>query len=225
MSEKSVFDFNSVVETATRVVTQPRQYYLGMPGTGGFTDPLIFVAVMGFVAGLIGAFLSLFSSGHVAGMSFGLVSIITMPIIAIVGCFISGMIMFAVWRLMGSTEDYETAFRCVAFSMVVFPAFPILGLVPYLGTIAADVWWIWLMILASIGTHKLDKQKSMIALGVLGVVLLLIGLSGEHTQRNMEARIDEFNEKMTEFNNMSPEEMGEAAGQFLKGLEKGKNDL
>ena len=224
MLEKSKFDFNSVVATAKQVVTRPRQFYREMPKTGGFTDPLIFIAVMGIAAGVIGAVFSLFSSGHVAGMSFGLVSAITMPIIAIVGCFIGGMIVFAAWRLMGSTEDYQTAFRCVAFSTVIFPVFPVLGLVPYLGTIASDAWWIWLMILASIGTHNLDKGNSMMVLGVLGAVMVLVGLSGEYTQRHMEARFHEFNEKMTEFNNMSPEEMGEAAGQFLNGLEKATND-
>jgi hypothetical protein len=224
MPENSIFDFNSVLETATQVVTRPRQFYQEIPKTGGYTDPLIFVAVMGVAAGLIGAVFSLFSSGHVAGLSFGLISVFTMPIIAIAGCFISGTIMFAVWRLMGSVEDYQTAFRCVAFSTVVFPAFPVLGLVPYLGTIASDAWWIWLMILASIGTHNLEKNKSMLILGVLGIIMVLVGLSGEHSQRHMEARFHEFNEKMTEFNNMNPEQMGEAAGQFLKGLEKATND-
>jgi hypothetical protein len=224
MSEKSKFDFNSVIENAKQVVTRPREFYQEMPKTGGFTDPLIFIAVMGIAAGLIGGVFSLFSNGHIGAMSFGLISVFTMPVIAIVGCFISGMIMFAVWRLMGSTEDYQAAFRCVAFSTVIFPAFPVLGLVPYLGTIASDAWWVWLMILASIGAHNLDKDKSTLVLGVLGVIIVLVGLSGEHSQRHMEARFHEFNEKMTEFNNMNPEQMGEAAGQFLKGLEKATKD-
>ena len=55
MSENAKFDLNSVVETAKQILTQPKQFYQQMPNSGGYTNPLIFVVVMGLATGVLGA--------------------------------------------------------------------------------------------------------------------------------------------------------------------------
>ncbi len=221
MTENATFDFNTVIETAKKIVTQPRQFFEQMPKTGGYSEPLIFAVVMGLAAGVLAAIFSFFSSSALGGMSFGIISIILMPIFAVIGCFISGLIMFVIWKLMGSSENYETAVRCVAYSTVIMPLIPIAGLIPYLGTIAIDALWFWLMFLASLGVHKLEQQKSMIVFGVLALIMIMVGISGERTQRQMEDRMSEFNEQMGDLSEMTPEEIGKAAGELLKGLQEG----
>ena len=220
MSENAKFDLNSVVETAKQILTQPKQFYQQMPNSGGYTNPLIFVVVMGLATGVLGAVFSLFTQSHWGSMSFGLISIIVMPIVAVIGCFISSAIMFVIWKLMGSSESFETAFRCVAHTAVIFPLAPILGLIPYLGTIATNAWLVWMMILASVAVHKLDQNKTYIVIGILGALLILMNVSGERQQRHFQDRYENFNKQMGELENMSPEELGKAAGEFLKGLEE-----
>ena len=224
MSENATFDINAVIDTAKKVVTQPREFYAQMDKTGGYTNPMIFVVTMGLAAGIIGAIFSFFSSGHVAGMSIGIASIIIMPIAAVIGSFICAAIMFVIWKLMGSAEDYETAYRCVAYSFVFIVVSVIAAIIPYLGTIVATAWWFWLMIQASIEVHNLDKQKSLIVLGVIGAIVVLLNISGERTQRHFEGRVNELENQLGEIKSMTPEEIGQAAGELLKGLQQGVED-
>ena len=224
MSESSTFDINTVIDTAKKVITQPGDFYQNMPKQGGYSEPLIFVVVMGAIAGLIGAVFSLFVTGHVGAMTLGLGSLIFVPIMVAIGSFISAAIMFVVWKLMGTQENYETAYRCIAYSCAIFPITLFVSFIPYLGTITVLAWGLWLIYIASIHVHKLDRQKSMIVLAVLGVILLFMNLSGERYQRQHVSRYAQFNEQMSEMQNelenMTPEELGEATGKFLKGLKQ-----
>ena len=53
--------------------------------------------------------------------------IIFMPIAVAIGSFIGGAILFIIWKLMGSQEDYETAYRCGAYLMALAPITAIIG--------------------------------------------------------------------------------------------------
>ena len=221
MTDSAKFDFQNVLDTALSVVKEPAVFYKNMPQTGGYINPVIFAAVMGFVAGLIAAILSLFSSNVIGGMSAGFGMLFFMPLVAIIGSFIGGAIMFVIWKLMGSEKEYETAFRCVAFAAVVFPVSAVLSIVPYLGTIIAVAGWFWLMIVASEHVHEIPKQKAQLVLGIIGALVLLMNLSAERAQRNAMAHLEQFKSQMgANLENMTPEQAGEALGKFLKGLEK-----
>jgi hypothetical protein len=220
MAQISLININSIIELAKKIITEPREFFEQMPRHGGYSEPLIFITVMGGIAGLIAAALSFVSSGHLGSMSFGMTSIILLPVVAIVGCYIASAIMFVIWKLMGSREDYEASFRCVAYSYVIIPVVVLASVIPYVGTLLANLWWFWLVYIATLTVHKLESQKSAIVLGIIAAVLLIANLAGEKTQREFEQRHNEFNEQMSEIQNMSPEELGEAAGEFLKGLQK-----
>ena len=220
MAQDSLIYINSKIELAKKIVTNPREFFEQMPRHGGYTEPLIFVTAMGVIAGLIAAVLSFFSSTHLGNVSFGITSIILVPIVLIVGCYIAAAIMFVVWKLMGSKEDYEVSFRCVSYSYVIIPVVVLASIIPYIGTLLANLWWFWLIYIATLTVHKLAPQKSAIVLGFFAAVLLMANLAGEKTQRESEQRHYEFNEQMSDIQNMSPEELGEAAGEFLKGLQK-----
>lgn len=199
-------DFDAVIERVKFIVTQPKLFYQQLERHGGYQDPLIFAAIMGAVSGLTGAVLSLFSSVHFGGVSFSLLSIFIIPMMTVVGCFIVGALMFAVWKLMGSREDFETSFRCVAYSTAIMPFSIILAVVPYIGTLIADMWWFGLMYFASITRHSLSERISLIVLGIIAILFVAMNLSGEKTQREYGARQGEFNQLMNEIQQQTVEQ-------------------
>ncbi len=224
MSDSSGFDFSSVIDDAKKIILSPADFFAGMAKQGGYVEPMIFVTVMGLLAGLVTAVVSLLGGGFMMGMTGGFLSIIIIPVFAVIGSFIGAVIMFVIWKLMGSTESYETAYRCVAYSSAIYPVSAIAGLVPYLGTAVSVVWGIWLMIVASTTVHNIEAKKAQIVLGILGAIALLLNLSGERTSRQMEKMMGEIGSNMQgsleNMENMTPEEAGEALGKFMKGLEK-----
>ncbi|MAT93057.1 MAG: hypothetical protein CME59_10695 [Halioglobus sp.] len=224
------FDLGTVIAQATQVITDPGGFYRGMAKGGGYSEPLIFALVMGVVSGLVFGVLSII--GLTGAGAAGLGAVIFMPIGLLIGSFIGAAILFVIWKLMGSPENYETAYRCVAYSTGILPVVTIIGIIPYLGTVVRVIWGIWLMIIASTEVHGRSQQTAMIVFGVLGLLGLFSGLSGEHASRNVQEAVErnaaELEQRMQSLENLGvnkdgeidPEKMGRAMGEFFKGMEE-----
>lgn len=238
-AESSAFNLQTVIDDARKVITNPVGFYRDMPTHGGFANPIIFVvviavatAVIGFVLDLIG--LANFNS--VTGGGVGFAMLIFFPIAAIIGSFIGGAILFVIWKLMGSEKNFETAYRCVAYSFAIAPIISVLSLIPYIAGIIKTLWGTFLLYTASIEVHKLKQETAKIVFGVLAALGVLFGISSEHAMRkalNWAENIQESFEKqykdgsigdaLKEFENvdeMTPEEAGKKMGEFLKGMEE-----
>ena len=224
MTEKKGFDLGSVIDDAKRVVLDPSGFYRDMPRSGGYAEPLIFTIVMGVIAGIVAGIGSILFGGFRIGMGLGLGAVIAMPIMAIIGSFVGGAIMFVIWKLMGSGESFHAAWRCVAYSFGAWPLMMLAQWVPYLGSLVAAALFYWLMFHASVQVHGVDTGRSRLVIGLVAGLLFLMNLSSERSARIMDARMEQLGQQMEgqldNLENMSPEEAGEAVGQFLKGLEK-----
>jgi len=220
MTDQSKFDIHTVINNAKAVITGPTVYFQSMPKSGGFTNPVIFVAVMAAAAGVIAAILSLFGS-PVGMISAGFGAIILMPIFALIGTFIGAGILFVIWKLMGSTENYETAFRCLASITAIYPIVALLSIIPYLGTIIAVVWATYLIIEASVFVHGRDRKTSQILFGIIGALLLISNVSSEYAARKAVDRFKDLEARMEDYSRLPPDEMGKKMGEFLKGMEEG----
>lgn len=228
MTESKRFDLGTVIDDARRVLLDTPGFYGGMARGGGYAEPLIFIVVMGVAAGVVAAVGSILFGGFRIGMGMGLGAVIALPIMAVIGSFIGGAIMFMVWRLMGGTENYETAWRCIAYSFAAWPVMMLAQWIPYIGSIVSAALFYWLMYHASVQVHGIAADRSRLVIGVLGVVMLLMNFSSERSARLMEERAEALGRQLQgqfqDLENMSPGEAGEAVGQFLKGLEKGANE-
>ncbi|MFK8067564.1 MAG: YIP1 family protein [Gammaproteobacteria bacterium] len=222
MENTSSFNLEKVIEDAKSVITNPVNIYRNMPKTGGFTEPVIFVIVLAFIAGAIFLVFSLFGGGLA---SVGLTALIVLPIAMLIGSFVSAAIMYLIWKLMGSNYNYETAYRCVASSMALAPVMALVSVIPYLGTVVGVLWVMYLMFIASKEVHELDEKKAMITFGILAFFGVIINVSSENAARNMQQNMGKFEEQMgrsmEDINNMSPEEAGKAFGEFMRGMEEG----
>ncbi len=225
MSDDKPLSLSGMPEQAMAVITSPAAFFRAMPRSGGYADPIVFLVVMGVAAGLIQivlGFIGLGQASMTAMAATGLLAIIMLPVFLIIGCFIAAAIGFVVWRFMGSEQPFETAFRCVAYSTAIAPLTALAGAVPYLGTLVHVAWAMWLVICASVEVHGIRFQTARLVFGIIGVVMALVGISNEYAARNLQAHFEELSRQFgQDMQNKSPEEMGRAVGEFLKGLEQG----
>jgi len=222
---------NIIIEDAVKVIKNPVGFYREMPKTGGFVDPLIFLIVMAVVAGLMVATLSLFGAGMAGAMAAGMGAVFMFPVFALISSFISAAILFVIWKLMGSDNGYETAYRCIAYASAIYPITVLLSIIPYAGSVVGMAWGVYLMMIAGIEVHQLKKNTVYLVFGILGTLMVLGNLSGEMAARRMTSRFEGMGEQFEQFgrqfennDDMTPEKAGEALGGFLKGLEKATKD-
>ncbi len=189
--ESKEMNFAAIPQTALNVVTKPSAFFKGMPKSGGFMEPLVFVVMIGVITGVIQAMINLTgfgqNGGYEASIKASISMILFMPIFAAVFSFIGAAVLFAIWKLMGSQENYETAYRCAAYLIALTPITTIIGVIPYAGGIISMVMYLFYLVTASIHVHNIPSQKAWLVFGIIIAILLLFGLSTEYKVRKMAA--------------------------------------
>lgn len=224
--ESRNINFAAMPQTAITVITKPGDFFQSMPRTGRFLEPLLFAVVMGVIAGIIYAVLSLLGLGQAAGQSPGMMAglgmIIFMPIAAAVGSFIGAAILFVIWKILGSQENYETAYRCCAYLMALSPVTAVISVIPYAGGIISMAIYIFYVVTVSVAVHQIPAQKAWIVFGIIGVVLALIGVFSEYRARDMSSSMDRWRQVGEEYRasardmEKSAREMSEEAEEMAK---------
>ncbi|GJL83732.1 MAG: hypothetical protein DHS20C01_33660 [marine bacterium B5-7] len=222
MNDKGI-DFSKMPDQAIGVITTPATFFRTMPRDGGFIDPMVFAIAMSLAAALIQIVLGLIGLGQ-AGMTTmaatGFFAIIMVPIFVLVGSFIGAAIAYVIWRFLGSDQNYETAFRCVAYMTAIMPLTALISAIPYLGTLIHVAWVFWLMIIASTEVHGIRYKTAQLVFGIIGAIIAIISISNEYATRHFRENFEQFSKQFgQDMENKSPEELGQAVGEFLKGLE------
>lgn len=214
----------SIPETIKQVITDPAGFYKQMPKSGGFVTPLVFMVLMGVAGGLVQAVLGLVGLSPAGSALTALLAIILVPIFVAIFGFVGAAIMFVIWKLMGSQESFETAYRCAAYAGAVIPITTLLGPIPYLGSILGIAWMTYLMVMASMEVHAIKSKLAWTVFGALCGIFSIISLSTEYAGRQMTSSMDSLqkgmDKKMEEIEEMTPGEAGKAFGEFMKGLEE-----
>lgn len=228
-SSNSAFNLGTVIEDAKKIITSPISFYKSMAKTGGYAEPLIFAIVMAVITGIIFAVFSLVGFGFnpMFGGAAALSAIIFMPIFAVIGAFIGGAILFVIWKLMGSQQNYEVAVRCVAYTFAIMPVIAVISFIPYIANIIQKLWGAYLMYIASVHVHDIKDSLAKIVFGILAALSILIGIGGESASRNFENHIEKLAkyENLENLEDMTPEQAGEQFGKFLKGMEEFQKGL
>ncbi|MCE5194225.1 MAG: YIP1 family protein [Nitrospiraceae bacterium] len=213
----------NLLSTAVKVITNPWGFYREMPKTGGFQDPIIFFIVMVVIAmviGFIGALLHIGGApiGVMAGTAGALIGIIIGPIVGLVFSFVAAAILFVIWKIMGSQENYEVAYRCAAYSSGIVPITTILGFIPYIGSLLALIWGFYLLIVASIETHKIKSNVAWLVWGIIAAIFIIVSLSAQIAARKFAS---DWPTKAKEMEKAS-KEMEEAVKKMQEELAKQK---
>jgi len=215
---------SNILEKARTVLTAPGDFYRQMPKSGGFVEPIIFMIVMAAVGAIILIVFGFLGLGALSALGVGIGSLIFMPIMAVIGSFIGGAVMFVIWKLMGTQEPFEVSYRCVAYASAIYPVVALIGLVPYIGSIVGVGWGMYLMFIATKEVHQLNEKTASMVFGILGVILILSNISSEMASRRMATEFEKMGPAMEKIQNMEPEEAGKMVGEFLKGLEKAQKE-
>jgi hypothetical protein len=221
--EKLSMNLTAILKTAMKVLTSPPSFFKEMSKTGGFLEPLIFMVVMGVIGGLVQTIFSFFSLHIAGGMAMGIASIIFVPILIAIFGFLGAAILFVIWKLFGSQESYETAYRCGAYISVLTPIATLLGLIPYIGSAIAIMLSIYFLVIASIEVHKIPSQKAWLVFGIIGVILIIINIGGQYSARRLTSHADQYRkqmEKMSEDMKKQAEEMQKQAEEARKATKK-----
>ena len=220
---------SSIVPDMLAVIMRPVQFFQQMPRQGGFVPPLLFMTAMALLTALITAILSVFGMGAAAMMGMGFAGLIIFPILVAVFGFVGAAIMFVIWKVMGSPENFETVYRCVAYGYAYAPVAALAGGLPYLGVALSVLWPMALMALASIHVHGRKETISWAVFGAIGLVFTLSSMGMEMAGRKMQSGMDNWQHRLEESleknaEEMSPEEAGKAVGDFLKGLQQSREN-
>jgi hypothetical protein len=170
--EGSKIDFAGIPQTAKNVLTSPPEFFREMPKTGGFVEPLVFMIAMGVVAGLLQSILSVLRLQVGAGMAMGLASVIVLPIMIGIFGFVGAAVLFLIWKLMGSGESYETAYRCGAYAGALTPVSVLLSLIPFVGAAVSVLLMTFFLVTASVAVHGIPSRKAWMVFGIIGGLLV-----------------------------------------------------
>jgi hypothetical protein len=196
--ERSKIDFATIPQTAMRVLTSPSEFFKEMPKTGGFVEPLVFMIAMGVVAGLLQSILSVLRLQVGAGMAMGLGSVIILPILIGIFGFVGAAILFLIWKLMGSQESYETAYRCGAYIGVLTPISALLHLIPFVGAAVGVLLMTFFLVTASVAVHSIPSRKAWLVFGIIGGLLVFFSVSAEFAARRIGREAVEYQKKAEE---------------------------
>ena len=224
------FDFAAIPQTAVKVLTSPAEFFKGMPKTGGFVEPLVFMIVMGVVGGLLQSILSLLRFRAAVGMMMGVGSVIVLPILIAIFGFVGAAILYVIWKLIGSQESYETAYRCGAYIGVLTPISVLLNLLPIVGGVVNILLMTFFLVTASVAVHNIPSRKAWMVFGIIGGLLILFSVSAEFAARRIGREAAKFQkeaeeaakamQKQTEQFQKQAEQIQKSAEQTSKAMEK-----
>ena len=185
MPARKMFDFRVISDQAAAVIGKPVAFFRNMGRAGGFREPVAFVIVLSFVTA--GLFVLAYTLGleplppGVASNDGALVvaALIAIPLAILLSSLIVSALLFLLWRLMGSRQSFETAYRCFAYTYAITPVTTVLGILPYLGFVGV-VWTALLLALASVEVHRISPRAAYPVFAALGLALAAVTLSAPH---------------------------------------------
>jgi len=222
MEEKKAVTVTALMQTAVKVILSPAAFFREMPESGGFSLPLAFMVMMGVINGLVTAALGLFdvasnpifSTGmtmvsivlypfaelsHTPILSTGMAiaSILLYPLAYAVLGFAGAGLVFAVWKILGSRESYETAYCCVAYLAAFMPITTLLLVIPYWGLLVSVALLTYLYVLISRNVHGIKVARAWLVFGLIGVVLFFMGIGADIRAQDVRKKIVDL-EKTTD---------------------------
>ncbi len=221
MDNEKEIDFRAILRMAIRVITSPAAFFREMPKIGGFGEPIVFMMVMGLAAGTVNAVSGIIGLHIGVGVGTALASIIIYPLVGAVFGFIVAAVLFIIWKLLGSQESYETAYRCVAYLAALWPIMVVADVIPYSGALITIVLLTYFCVTASRETHKISSQKAWLVFGIIGAILIVMSFGYIIAQRAMMEESSKYRKQLEQ----STQEMRKNSEEAQKSLEEMQKKL
>ncbi len=174
---KSVFSLGAMGRNAVSLVRSPGALFGSMEKGGGYAAPLLYALVWQYAAAAITLLLSFVKpTGMPGGTLAQVVSFFVLPPATVGAGFLFAAVFFVIWHLMGSPENYQTAYRVWALLAPLSVVSAVFRLVPYL-SLAVSLYYLYLLVVSSVSVHGIRRSKAwtvwplLMAGFVLAVVL------------------------------------------------------
>jgi len=196
-----------IINTAIKVVTDPLGFFKNMAKSGGFVEPLIFIIAMGVISGILQAIMAFFGLARGVPFSMAVASIVIGPVLMAVFGFIATFILFIIWKIVGSQESFETAFRCYAYISAIIPINTVMSIIPYAGPVLGFLWMTYLIIIASIEVHNIKPVIAWIVFGAICAILSISSITSQYlTKKQINETGKQQNTYKEELRGVQPEE-------------------
>ena len=233
MSTES-FNFNKFLKDSIATITRPREYFETLKLDGGMGEPIIKAVIYGIIAGIFALLWSVLKIGAVAGGVFGgavgIMAFIWAVVGAIIGLFIGAVVILIISAICGGSTDFEANLRVSASLMVLAPVsafFGFFGAISFaLGIIiglAINLFGLYLLYLALIGSLKAKASTAKIIAFVLAALMLLFMLIGIGAKRTANKFMREYGIEINE-GERSFDKMAKDMEKALKEMEEEKYD-
>ena len=137
----------------------------------------------------------------------------------LIGGFIGAAILFVIWKIMGSNENYETAYRCGAYMMAISPVTAVLSVIPYVGALIGLAWGLYLVVTASVEVHKIAAKTAWLVFGIITAIFALMSVGSAMAARRMSRSMQTWQQEMGTENKDLSVQMGKTAAAMSKALE------
>ncbi len=162
----------AIRDTAINVITRPVAFFQTMPRQGGFRAPYVFLLVIGLLDIVLLSVFEALAVGPAAGLALAGRVFVLAPLALTVSSFFLTSVLFVFWRLMGSTQSYETAYRTLAYAYGISPVTTVLGFVPYLAVVGL-FWSFALLVIASVYVHGIGRLKATAVFTALALAMAI----------------------------------------------------
>ena len=160
------------------VLLDPAAQFRNMPRQGGYVEPLIAVAGLGLIAGVLRVLVTFYYmiNGAEVGLLTALSSIITTPIVVVALCYLSAFLLSVVMKLLGADSSLELAFRVTSYLAVISPIAVIVAAVPYFGSVVILAILAYLLVMAAIEVYQLNSNTAWMVFGIGFAALALLSV-------------------------------------------------
>jgi len=166
-----------LIDRSVSVLVQPHFYFTSDSDRLDFSEGARYVAVMGFLAGLIGVLTSgaFVSGGGGAGM---LLTLALSPVVAVIASFVFAALIQIMGYLGGGTGDYGDSYSVSAAASALAPVTAVFNLLPGIGTLIGLVWGWWVVAHGVSAILGITQQRAKMIVSVFYGVVALLGFFG-----------------------------------------------
>lgn len=185
--QKQDISVPALFNTAIWILTKPSLFFTNMKKSG-YEQPIAFLVIfimLSFVIQTVYANLGLLpETQNELKQALTLSNIIFSTLLMVFFTFISAMLLHLIWKVLGNKEKYITSFRILAYTTAVTPVTTLLLIIDGLDRYIALIWTTYLIIVASIYTLNIKKEKAIITFTTFCIIFLFLS---NNLEKNMEA--------------------------------------
>ena len=185
-----------LADISAKLITRPAEFFKAMPKNNGYMAPLLYVVIASLLGTVLSIFISMVARGAgIHYLSMAAIWLIIVPMISVILSFFAAGICYVIWNFTGSKENFETSYRCLAYTHVLMPIAILLSIVPYLGLLGI-AWWLFIMVVATKEVHKASIKPALIAFGIIAALAGLTYYNSVSSALQSKKHLEEFTRQL-----------------------------